>query len=118
VWAELHDLDVLVHASTSPEPFGQVVLEGMAAGLPVVAAVPGGPAEIIVDGVDGLLTASGSVESLAAALARLAADPALRGELGRRATVTAARFTPARTARGLLEIYGRLAGQGRSGHGR
>src|SRR5207245_1613973 len=42
VGAELAGLDVLVHASTLPEPFGQVVAEGMAAGLPVVAAPAGG----------------------------------------------------------------------------
>ena len=52
---ELRSLDVLVHASTIPEPFGQVVVEGMAAGLAVVAADAGGPAEVITHGVDGLL---------------------------------------------------------------
>jgi glycosyltransferase involved in cell wall biosynthesis len=118
IWAELAQLDVLVHASTSPEPFGQVVIEGMAAGLPVIAAVPGGPAEIMVDGVDGLLTPSGSVEGLAAALARLAGDPVLRDRLGRNARTTAARYTPARTAQGLLEMYGQMAGQGRRGRNR
>jgi glycosyltransferase involved in cell wall biosynthesis len=118
IWAELAQLDVLVHASTSPEPFGQVVIEGMAAGLPVIAAVPGGPAEIMVDGVDGLLTPSGSVEGLAAALVRLAGDPELRDRLGRNARTTAARYTPARTAQGLLEMYGQMAGQGRRGRNR
>jgi glycosyltransferase involved in cell wall biosynthesis len=109
VWAELAQLDVLVHASTSPEPFGQVVIEGMAAALPVIGAVPGGPAEIMVDGVDGLLTPSGSVDALAAALARLAVDPALRDRLGRNAQTTAKRYTPARTAQGLLEVYSQMA---------
>jgi glycosyltransferase involved in cell wall biosynthesis len=118
VWAELAQLDVLVHASISPEPFGQVVLEGMAAGLPVIAAVPGGPAEVMVDGVDGLLTPSGSVEALAAALVRLAGDPALRDRLGRNARTTAARYTPERTAQGLLEVYRQIAGQGRRGRDR
>jgi glycosyltransferase involved in cell wall biosynthesis len=118
IWAELAQLDVLVHASTSPEPFGQVVIEGMAAGLPVIAAVPGGPAEIMVDGVDGLLTPSGSVEGLAAALVRLAGDPELRDRLGRNARTTAARYTPARTAQGLLEVYRQMAGQGRRGRNR
>src|SRR5262249_10793443 len=37
VWEELARLDVLVHASITPEPFGQVILEGMAAGVPVIA---------------------------------------------------------------------------------
>jgi glycosyltransferase involved in cell wall biosynthesis len=118
VWAELAQLDVLVHASTSPEPFGQVVIEGMAAGLPVIAAVPGGPAEIIVDGVDGLLTPSGSVDGLVAALQRLAGDPALRDRLGRNARIAAARYTPAQTAQGLLEVYRQMAGQGRAERGR
>jgi glycosyltransferase involved in cell wall biosynthesis len=115
VWAELGQLDVLVHASTSPEPFGQVVLEGMAYGLPVIAAVPGGPAEIMVDGVDGLLVPSGSVEALTAALLRLAGDAGLRGRLGRSAQTTAKRYTPVETARGLRSVYAQMAGQaGRS----
>jgi glycosyltransferase involved in cell wall biosynthesis len=118
VWAELAQLDVLVHASTSPEPFGQVVIEGMAAGLPVIAAVPGGPAEIIVDGVDGLLTPSGSVDGLVAALQRLGGDPALRDRLGQNARTTAAHYTPAQTAQGLLEVYRQMAGQGRAERGR
>jgi glycosyltransferase involved in cell wall biosynthesis len=118
IWAELAQLDVVVHASTSPEPFGQVVIEGMAAGLPVIAAVPGGPAEIMVDGVDGLLTPSGSVEGLTAALVRLAGDPALRDRLGRNARTTAARYTPARTAQGLLEVYRQIASQGWRGRNR
>jgi glycosyltransferase involved in cell wall biosynthesis len=111
VWAELAQLDVLVHASTSPEPFGQVVLEGMAAGLPVIAAAPGGPAEIVADGVDGLLVASGSVEGLRAALLRLAADHALRDRLGQTAYTSAKRYTTQRTAAGLLGVYERLLGQ-------
>jgi glycosyltransferase involved in cell wall biosynthesis len=111
VWAELAQLDVLVHASTSPEPFGQVVLEGMAAGLPVVATTPGGPAEIMVDDVDGLLVPAGSVEALTAALLRLAADPGLRHRLGLRARTTADHYTSARTALGILGIYRRIADQ-------
>jgi glycosyltransferase involved in cell wall biosynthesis len=118
VWAELAQLDVLVHASTSPEPFGQVVIEGMAAGLPVIAAAPGGPAEIMIDGVDGLLTPSGSVDALAAALRRLAGDPELRDRLGRSARTAAGRYTPARTAQGLLDVYGQMAGQDRRGRNR
>jgi glycosyltransferase involved in cell wall biosynthesis len=44
IWSELAELDILVHCSVLPEPFGQVVLEGMAAGVPVVASNEGGPA--------------------------------------------------------------------------
>ena len=73
VWAELADMDMLVHASITPEPFGQVIVEAMHAGLPVIAASGGGPSEIVTDGVDGLLYPPGDVDGLCAALTRLAA---------------------------------------------
>ncbi|MFD4440365.1 glycosyltransferase family 4 protein [Nocardia sp. NPDC058519] len=73
--------DILVHCSVLPEPFGQVVVEGMAAGCAVVAATPGGPAEIIHTGVDGLLVPGGDVAALTAALETLLHDPAARARL-------------------------------------
>nr|AIA91674.1 Glycos_transf_1 [uncultured Paenibacillus sp.] len=45
--------DVLVHASTRPEPFGQVVAQGMCAGLATIATDGGGPAELITSGETG-----------------------------------------------------------------
>ena len=53
----LGSLDVLLVPSWE-EPFGRVVVEGMAAGVPVIAADVGGPSEIIEDGVSGFLAAS------------------------------------------------------------
>ncbi|MFD4459324.1 glycosyltransferase family 4 protein [Nocardia sp. NPDC058480] len=73
--------DILVHCSVLPEPFGQVVVEGMAAGCAVVAATPGGPAEIIRTGIDGLLVPGGDVAALTAALETLLHDPADRARL-------------------------------------
>ncbi|MFD3745206.1 glycosyltransferase family 4 protein [Nocardia sp. NPDC058633] len=73
--------DILVHCSVLPEPFGQVVVEGMAAGCAVIAATPGGPAEIIHTGVDGLLVPGGDVGALTAALDTLLHDPADRARL-------------------------------------
>jgi glycosyltransferase involved in cell wall biosynthesis len=102
---ELRNLDVLVHASTLPEPFGQVVVEGMAAGLAVIAADAGGPAEVVTDGVDGLLCPPGDVDALAAALRRLAADPAFRHQLGSAARLRAHDFTPARIAPKVMAVY-------------
>jgi glycosyltransferase involved in cell wall biosynthesis len=67
-------LDVVAHASVQPEPFGRVLIEGMAAGLPVVAANAGGVPEIVLDGETGLLVSPGQPAELAAALARLLAD--------------------------------------------
>ncbi|MFE1593342.1 glycosyltransferase family 4 protein [Nocardia sp. NPDC058705] len=77
----LDTADILVHCSVLPEPFGQVVVEGMAAGCAVIAATPGGPAEIIHTGVDGLLVPGGDVAALTAALDTLLADPADRARL-------------------------------------
>ncbi|HET7572563.1 MAG TPA: glycosyltransferase family 4 protein [Gaiellaceae bacterium] len=108
VAAELSELDVLVHASTLPEPFGQVVVQGMAAGLPVVAAGAGGPAELIEHGVDGLLYPPGDADALAALLRDLRDDPELRGRLGAAARERAAEFRPARIASRLAEVYDSL----------
>lgn len=48
-------MDIVVHASSMPEPFGLVIIEGMAAGKPVIATAAGGVLDIIEDGVNGLL---------------------------------------------------------------
>lgn len=103
--SELDRLDVLVHCSTSPEPFGQVVVEGMAAGLPVIAAAAGGPTEIITDGVDGFLTPPGDPDALAAALTRLADQPALRREVGVVARESARRYNPTAACERLMAVY-------------
>jgi len=105
IWTELAELDVLVHCSVIPEPFGQVVLEGMAAGVPVIASGAGGPAELITSGVDGILTAPGDVPELAATLRRLHDDAGLRAELAVAGQRRASEFTPERTAAKLISIY-------------
>ncbi|MET8795982.1 glycosyltransferase family 4 protein [Nocardia sp. NPDC004568] len=105
--------DIAVHCSVLAEPFGQVVVEAMAAGCAVVAADAGGPAEILRPEIDGLLTPPGDPAALAAALDRLIADPALRTRLGAAARARSADFGIATTARvitGLLEqVTGRRA---------
>lgn len=103
--AEYRALDVLVHCSVVPEPFGQVVVEGMASGLAVVAAAAGGPLDIIEAEVDGLLVGPDDVAALAAAMRRLDDDRDLLCRIGARATVSARRFTPEATASGVLAVY-------------
>jgi glycosyltransferase involved in cell wall biosynthesis len=105
VAAELSKLDVLVHASVVPEPFGQVVVEGMAAGLAVVATDQGGPAEVIDHGHNGLLVPPGDVAALATTLQQLAAQPVLRQQLGEAARRRASDFTPQASAAGVLKLY-------------
>lgn len=63
--ALLSQMDVSVCPSLSPEPFGLVLLESMAMGVPVVASQHGGPLDIIDDGNDGLLFQPGDAHELA-----------------------------------------------------
>jgi glycosyltransferase involved in cell wall biosynthesis len=80
--ALLDDLEILVHASVTAEPFGQVLTEGMAAGKPVVATAGGGALEIVLDGVTGLLVPMGDAEAMANAVAQLLTDPPAARRLG------------------------------------
>jgi glycosyltransferase involved in cell wall biosynthesis len=105
VWKELAQMDILVHCSVSPEPFGQVVVEGMAAGVPVIAADAGGPVEIITEGVDGILTTPGNVDALSSAMRKLYDDEGLREQLASAGKETALRYSPQRTASSLMAVY-------------
>lgn len=102
-------LDVLVSAS-SREPFGMVLVEAMAAGVPVVAVDAAGPREIVEDGRSGILAASGTAGDLAHAVSRLLEDPALRRAVasGGRARY-AEFFTPERRALALEALLVELA---------
>jgi glycosyltransferase involved in cell wall biosynthesis len=75
-------MDILVNAS-DPEPFGIVILEGMARGVAVVAVNSGGPAEFVQDGVTGMLARSGEPEALADAIEPLLLSPERRAQIGR-----------------------------------
>jgi glycosyltransferase involved in cell wall biosynthesis len=77
----IEQMDVLVNAS-DPEPFGIVLLEAMAAGLPVVAVDSGGPPDIVEHERTGMLAPSGSPADLADALAPLLGSSELRRRLG------------------------------------
>jgi glycosyltransferase involved in cell wall biosynthesis len=105
VWEELSRMDVFVHASLSAEPFGQVVVEAMLAGVPVVASASGGPLEIITDGVDGILYPPGDADALAAALIRLRDDPGLRTQLRVNALERAQEFSPEAAADLVMSLY-------------
>jgi glycosyltransferase involved in cell wall biosynthesis len=111
VWRELAGMDVLVHASTIPEPFGQVVLEGMAAGLAVIAPDEGGPAETIADGETGRLFAARSMDALAAAMRTLNDDPGARERLGSAARRSIEAYHPTRVGEQLERVYADVLGR-------
>ena len=103
-------LDVLVHASTEPEPFGLAIAEGMACGRAVVVSHGGGAAELVTAGVDALTFTPGDAGALARCIEQLAADAGLRQRLGRAARATAERsFARRRLTNELLEVYERIA---------
>jgi glycosyltransferase involved in cell wall biosynthesis len=76
-------MDVLVNASRE-EPFGIVLLEAMALGVPVMASAEGGPVEIIEPDRSGVLVESPSAASFVEGLERVFADPEFQRQLGER----------------------------------
>ena len=99
-------LDIVLHASTKPEPFGLTVAEAMACGRPVVVSAAGGAAELFTDGIDALGVQPGHFDQLATAVERLVVDPVLRSKLGAAARTTAVeRFDVNRYGKQLLLLY-------------
>jgi glycosyltransferase involved in cell wall biosynthesis len=102
-------MDIIVHASIEPEPFGMVVPEGMAARKPVIATDAGGPSEIIHSGVDGTLVPPGDIDKLSAAILDLANDPSKRRRIGEEGYQKAkARFTIEAAAAQIEKVYSDL----------
>lgn len=98
-------LSVLVHAADA-EPFGRVLAEAQLAGVPVVAFAGGGVAEVIEDGVSGVLTAGVDVQALAAAVSRLLEDRGLAERMGAAGEQLAReRFDPAAHARAVERLF-------------
>lgn len=99
-------LDIVVHASSQPEPFGRAIAEAMSCGRAVIATSAGGARELFIDGSDALGVPMGDETALAAALVRLLADEKLRQQLGAQARRTAlARFSLQRLGRELRDIF-------------
>ena len=102
----LRSLDIVVHASTAPEPFGMAIAEAMAAGRAVVAARSGGAAELFDDRVTAIGHTAGDAGELAARLDELISDASLRRRVGAAARSAALRrFAPARMAAEFGEVY-------------
>jgi glycosyltransferase involved in cell wall biosynthesis len=98
-------LNVVVHASTQPEPFGRTIIEAMACARPVIVARAGGAAELFQEGVNAFGFVSGNAERLAEAMMRML-DSDVRARLGANARHHARDgFSRARLAPALLRAY-------------
>jgi glycosyltransferase involved in cell wall biosynthesis len=99
-------LDVVVHASTRPEPFGLTIAEAMACGRAVIVAEAGGAAELFRSGMDAVGFPPNDAAALADAMCELASDPDRRRRLGAEARKTAQqRFGRDRLRRQILAAY-------------
>jgi glycosyltransferase involved in cell wall biosynthesis len=104
--AAMRALDIVVHASTEPEPFGLAIAEGMACGRAVIVSEGAGATELITVGTDALGHAPGDAQTLARCIVRLVNDSALRTKLGKAARISAEhRFDRAHLATHLIPLY-------------
>jgi len=105
----MRSLDIVVHASTAPEPFGLVIVEAMASGRPVIVSSAGGAAEITQGATFALSNAPGDFTTMASNIETLARDPELRAALGAAGRREAeARFDNRIYARAFADAYTQL----------
>jgi glycosyltransferase involved in cell wall biosynthesis len=110
VAAAMRSLDIVVHASTEPEPFGLVIAEAMACGRPILVSRAGGAVELIETNGSAVPYTPGDAGSLARAIEQLAASVDRRRELGQAGRVAAEQnFTRARLMQQLVPVYQSLA---------
>lgn len=91
---KIQNWDVMVHSSIIPEPFGQVVVQGMAAGLAVIASGEGGPLETIAHEETGHLFEPRNQKDLVSAMRELAGNNEYRKRLGQKARQAATHYFP------------------------
>lgn len=107
---EFAEADVFAFPSLMDQ-FGIVLLEAAASGLALIASPHAGAAgDLLIEGQTGFLVEPDDIDGFAAALARLATDPALRMRLGRAASALAAKRTPATTAQAYLDAASAIQG--------
>ena len=106
-------VDVVLHTSTAPEPFGRVVVEGMLAGTPVIATRAGGPVEIVREPDTGKLVPPDDPGALATAVRDLLSNPKRAHEIGEKAQSYAKRrFSISRMQRKVDAVIRQVCGLG------
>ncbi len=100
------DADLAVHAAIAGEPFGLVLIEAMAYGVPLIASDGGACPEVVEPGVSGILVPPGDAGRLAAEILRVLSDRELARRLAEGGFARASEhFDMARVARDVLEVY-------------
>jgi glycosyltransferase involved in cell wall biosynthesis len=102
-------LDIVVHASTKPEPFGRTIVEAMACEKAVIVAQAGGAAELFTDQKDAIGVLPGDAIALSAAICELIDNPSHRIALGTAGRITVKdRFNRDRLGQDLVSLYRNL----------
>jgi glycosyltransferase involved in cell wall biosynthesis len=100
--------DLAVVPSLVAEGLGLTAIEGLCAGLPVIACRSGGLAEVVTDGVSGRLVTAGDVAALGAAILEVLTDPGIRDRLAAGARREAMRFSVEHHVERLRALYDRV----------
>jgi glycosyltransferase involved in cell wall biosynthesis len=111
VASAIRALDIVVHASTEPEPFGLAIIEAMACGKPVIVSAAGGAAEIAQLCGGAILHPPGDSAALAGCIERLVCNPSERANLGAAGRASAEKFfRRTRLADEIIPILERVTG--------
>jgi phosphatidylinositol alpha 1,6-mannosyltransferase len=107
-------MDILFNPSVT-ETFGNVTLEAMACGIPVVAAIATGSESLVADGVTGRLVRPGAIDGFADALGQYLTDPQARAAAGQAGLARAEQFGWDQVNQALVDTYLRVLRHRRNG---
>ena len=107
LWRRLGEADVLCAPSLAGESFGMVLTEAFAAGTPVIASNIAGYADVVTDGVDGVLVPPADPQRLAEELQLLHHEPGRREAMGAAARASAQRYAWPRVAEQVEQVFER-----------
>jgi glycosyltransferase involved in cell wall biosynthesis len=103
-------LDIIVHASTQPEPFGLAIIEAMACAKPVIVSLSGGAAELVTHNYDAIGVPPGNSQALASAIQYLLENPERRTCISKNARVSVEkRFSDENLGDKILAVYAKVA---------
>jgi phosphatidylinositol alpha-mannosyltransferase len=105
LWRNLHEADVLSAPSLAGESFGMVLTEAFAAGTPVIASEIAGYADVVTEGVDGILVPPADPQRLAEELQSLYLEPERRARMGIAARESAKRYAWPTVAEQVEQVY-------------